>query len=301
MSGPGAQANSRHTVAELLGLGARRLAGAGAESAPATARMLLCHALGVAPSGLILCPAPSEQQIARYLELVEGCAAGRPAQYQIGEAWFRGLRIEVGPGVFIPRPETELIVETAIEACRRQVDAGGTPVVIDLCTGSGAMAAAVASEVPEAQVHAVELDPRALEWARRNLADTGVTLHAGDARTVPAGMTGQIDVVMTNPPYLPEAIRDQVSDEVVDNEPEAALFSGSDGLNLIGELIPRAAELLRTGGLLVVEHDPSQQHSLPDLLERDGHWCRVRDHDDLTGRPRFATARRDAIDQLVEG
>ncbi|MCI1747746.1 MAG: peptide chain release factor N(5)-glutamine methyltransferase [Acidipropionibacterium sp.] len=297
--------NSRHTVAELLGLGARRLAGAGAESAPATARLLLCHALGVAPSGLILCPAPSQQQIDHYRDLVEGCAAGRPAQYLIGEAWFRGLRIEVGPGVFIPRPETELVVEAAIQACAQQVDAGRDPVVIDLCTGSGAMAAALADEVPKAQVHAVELDPGALEWAGRNLAGTAVTLHAGDARTVPSGMDGRLDVVMTNPPYLPAALRDQVTAEVVDNEPEAALFSGADGLNLIRELVPRAAELLRAGGLLVVEHDPSQHRSLPDLLERDGHWCQVRDHDDLTGRPRFVTARRDVmdrcIDQLVEG
>ncbi len=285
---------SQHTVAGLLGLGSRRLAGAGAQSPAATARMLLCHALGVEPTRLILSPPPTEEQVRRYRGLVEACAAGRPAQYLVGEAWFRSERLEVGPGVFIPRPETELVVGAAIDSCRELVESGESPVVVDLCTGSGAMARALSEEVPAARVHAVELDPGALEWARRNLEGRGVVLHAGDARVEPVGMDGLVDVVMTNPPYLPADLRDRVADQVVDNEPAPALFSGPDGLDLIRGLVPHAARLLRPGGLLVIEHDPSQEDSLPQLLERDGHWCLIADHHDLAGRARFVTGRRAA-------
>ncbi len=284
----------RRGVAALLALGAGSLKAAGQESAPATARLLLCDVLDVDPAGLILAGPPTDDQVGRYRVLVAACAAGRPAQYLIGEAWFRGVRLAVGPGVFIPRPETELVVEAALEACRSDVVSGRRPVVVDLCTGSGAMAAALDAELPGARVHAVEADPQALEWAARNLSGTGVSLHAGDARRLPEGMAGQVDVVMTNPPYLPLALSDQVAAQVIDNEPAAALFSGADGLDLIRDLVPHAAALLRPGGSLVIEHDPSQHESLPELLVQDGRWCRICDHDDLTGRARFVTARRGA-------
>lgn len=291
----------RPGLSGLLGQGSQCLARAGDESAAATARILLCHALDVEPARLILCPDPGPDQEQRYRDLIDACAAGRPAQYLTGRAWFRSVRLAVGPGVLIPRPETELVVGEAVQACRDLVARGIRPVVVDLCTGSGAMAAALVREVPTARVHAVELEPEALRWARRNLSGTDVQLHPGDARTVPAGMDGRVDVVMTNPPYLPEALADQVQDEVLANEPGSALFSGADGLDLVRDLVPRAARLLRAGGILVMEHDPSQQHSLPALLTADGHWDRIRDHADLTGRSRFVTAVRRDEGEVVEG
>lgn len=276
----------------LLDLGSRRLAGTGSASPAADARVLLCHALDIEPSRLILAPPPGADQVGRFRELIAARAAGTPVQYLTGEAWFRSERIEVGPGVFIPRPETELLVGEAVAEAAALVRAGETPTIIDLCTGSGAMAASLAGEVAGARVHAVELDPGALAWARRNLTPRGVTLHEGDALRVPEGMEGLADIVVTNPPYLPLAGREQISRQVIDTEPEPALFSGLDGLDLLRGLVPRAAALLRHGGLLGFEHDPAQEDSAPALLADDGRWEQIEDHRDLAGRSRYVTARR---------
>lgn len=279
-------------MAGLLSLASRRLASTGSPSPAADARVLLCHALGTEPSRLILAPSPTPGQVRRFRGLVASRAAGTPVQYLTGEAWFRSERIEVGPGVFIPRPETELLVGEAIAEAGAVVGAGRTPIVVDLCSGSGAMAASLASEVPGATVHAVELDPGALVWARRNLSDRPVTLHEGDALRQPEGMEGRADIVMSNPPYLPLTGGEPVSAQVVDTEPGPALFSGADGLDLLRGLVPRAAGLLRSGGLFGFEHDPSQEDSAPGLLAADGHWGQIADHRDLAGRSRYVTARR---------
>ncbi|WP_130865565.1 peptide chain release factor N(5)-glutamine methyltransferase [Acidipropionibacterium timonense] len=276
------------TTSSTLARGVRRLSTCGVSSPAADARLLLCHVLGVSPNRLLLAPEPTDAQIDHYHELLDRRAGGEPAQYLVGEAWFRGLRLAVGPGVLVPRMETELVAGAAIEEAARRARQGDSPLVVDLCTGSGAIALAVATEVPASRVVAVELDPRALEWARRNLAGTGVEVIAGDALVEPQ-LVG-VDVVVSNPPYLPTGAAARMPQDVLAHEPAVALFGGEDGLELIRPLVDHAADLLRPGGLLVLEHDEGHRAAIDELLGGAG-WVDVVDHDDLTGRPRYVTAR----------
>jgi release factor glutamine methyltransferase len=164
-------------------------------------------------------------------------------------------------------------------------------VVVDLCTGSGAIAKAVADEVPEARVHAVELDEAAYRWAERNLAGTGVDLRHGDLGTAFDELLGTVDVVVCNPPYVPLEAWESVAVEARDHDPHLALFSGQDGLEAIRLLEARAAELLRPGGVLGFEHADVQGEAAPAVLAGTGRWAELRDHTDLAGRPRYTTAR----------
>ena len=189
--------------------------------------------------------------------------------------------------MFTPRPETELLAGWAIEAAAA-LDA---PVVVDLCTGSGAIAKSVADEAPGARVHAVELDPSAYAWAQRNLAGTGVEVRHGDLATAFDDLLGQVDVVVCNPPYVPLEAWESVAPEARDHDPHLALFSGDDGLDAIRVLAVRAAELLRPGGVVGVEHADVQGESVPEVFAATGRWTEVRDHPDLTGRARYTTAR----------
>jgi release factor glutamine methyltransferase len=214
-------------------------------------------------------------------------AAREPLQHLTGRAWFRHVELAVGPGVFVPRPETELLAGWAVESAAR-LDA---PLVVDLCTGSGAIAKAVAHEVPQARVHAVELDEPAYRWAQRNLAGTGVDLRQGDFGTAFDDLSGTVDVVVCNPPYVPLEAWESVAPEARDHDPHLALFSGADGLDAIRVLAVRAAVLLRPGGVLGVEHADVQGEAVPAVLTTTGRWTEVRDHRDLAGRPRFTTAR----------
>ena len=193
----------------------------------------------------------------------------------------------MGPGVFVPRPETELLAGWAVE----QAAALSLPVVVDLCTGSGAIAAAVKHEVPGAAVHAVELSPEAHAYAERNLAGRDVDLRLGDAFESFDDLLGSVDVVVCNPPYIPLEAWESVAVEARDHDPHLALFSGDDGLDAIRVLARRAADLLRPGGVLGVEHADVQGESVPAVLSATGRWVDVRDHRDLAGRARFATAR----------
>ena len=193
----------------------------------------------------------------------------------------------MGPGVFVPRPETELLAGWAIEA----TEGLESPVVVDLCTGSGAIARAVADEVPGADVHAVELDEGAWAWAERNLAGTGVDLRHGDLATAFDDLLGTVDVVVCNPPYIPLEAWESVAAEARDHDPHLALFSGDDGLDAIRVLAVRAAALLRPGGVLGFEHADAQGEAAPAVLRATGRWAEVVDHRDLAGRPRFTTAR----------
>ena len=170
--------------------------------------------------------------------------------------------------------------------------AGRRPLVVDLCTGSGAIALAVADEVPEAVVHAVELAPAALAWAARNLAGSRVVLHEGDARAALPELDGTVDVVVANPPYIPDdgLVRDP---EVLEHDPAEALWGGGpDGLDLMRGVVAAAARLLRAGGWLVVEHADVQGESVPALVAAGAGWADVMDRHDLAGRDRFCTARR---------
>ena len=165
------------------------------------------------------------------------------------------------------------------------------PVVVDLATGSGAIALAVATEVPAARVHAVELDERAHAWAARNLAGSGVDLRRGDLAGACPDLDGEADVVVSNPPYIPlgAVIRDP---EVAAHDPAVALWSGDDGLDAIRLVERSARRLLRPGGLVVVEHADLQGESAPAVFSGAGAWLEVADRRDLAGRPRYVTARR---------
>jgi release factor glutamine methyltransferase len=269
-----------------------RLAAAGVPSAEADAVALAAHALGVCVGDVRKAMVLGGAAPAAYQLLVEERAARVPLQHLTGRAGFRGLELSVGPGVFVPRPETELVAGLAIDAAR----ALGAPVVVDLCTGSGAIALAVADEVPSATVYAVELGVDAHAWAARNVADTGlgVELRQGDATTAFPELEGTVDVVVSNPPYIPVGMV-PLDPEVRDHDPELALYGGSeDGLRVPLAVAARAAELLRPGGLLVMEHADTQGEALPAALRRTGAWTDVADHEDLAGRPRATTAHRTA-------
>jgi release factor glutamine methyltransferase len=265
-------------------------------------------------------------------DLVAERARRVPLQHLTGKAGFRRLELSVGPGVFVPRFETEFVAGQAISLLRKPRDgawdlrtnlgtvqstvprfaggdptrslglAGGDPtrslglavVVVDLCTGSGAIALAIKDEVPAAEVHGVELSELAYAWAIRNRDDLGldVDLRLGDATVAFPDLEGEVDLVVSNPPYIPMGSipNDQ---EVRDHDPEVALYGGSsDGLRTPLEVAARAAVLLRPGGLLVMEHADVQGDSLPAALRKTGAWQDLEDFQDLNGRPRVVIAVR---------
>jgi release factor glutamine methyltransferase len=275
------------TPRELVASAAAGLDAAGVPSPDHDAAELLAHVLGTERSRLALIDEVPPAAQERYDALVARRAQREPLQHLTGEAWFRHVRLEVGPGVFTPRPETELLAGWAVDEARTRTE----PVVVDLCTGSGAIAKAVADEVPGARVHAVELDEPAYRWAEGNLAGTGVDLRQGDFATAFDDLAGAVDVVVCNPPYVPLEAWESVAPEARDHDPHLALFSGPDGLDAIRVLAVRAALLLRPGGVLGVEHADVQGEAVPAVLSGTGRWADVRDHRDLAGRPRFTTAR----------
>lgn len=272
---------------ELLAAATRRLDDAGVPSARTDAELLLAHVLGRPRGQLVLVEEATGAEAEAYDMLLTRRAAREPLQHLTGRAWFRTVGLEVGPGVFVPRPETELLAGWAVDRLAG-LDA---PVVVDLGTGSGAIAAALAAEAPHARVHAVELDEQAHAWAARNLAGTAVDLRQGDLAVAFADLVGQVDVVVSNPPYVPLEAWESVAPEARDHDPHLALFSGQDGLDTIRVLAVRAQILLRPGGVLGVEHADVQGESVPTVLARSGPWTEVVDHHDLAGRARFTTAR----------
>lgn len=275
----------------LLAEAVAALAAGGVASPEADAAALLAHVLGTTRGGLVLVDAVPAAEAERYRALVARRAAREPLQHLTGSAAFRHVELAVGPGVFVPRPETELLAGWAVERATALLATVPAPVVVDLCTGSGAIAAALADEVPQARVHAVELSPDAHAWAERNLAGTGVDLRLGNAFSAFDDLLGAVDVVVCNPPYVPLEAWESVAPEARDHDPHLALFSGEDGLDAIRVLAVRAAQLLRVGGVLGVEHADVQGRSVPAVLAATGRWVDVRDHEDLAGRARFTTAR----------
>jgi len=275
--------NRRAVFSDAVG----RLGEAGVASPEHDAAELLAHVLGTTRSRLPLVDAVPDGAIRAYDELITRRAAREPLQHLTGTAYFRHVELAVGPGVFVPRPETELLAGWAIE----QAAALDRPVMVDLCTGSGAVAKAIADEVPAADVHAVELDEAAHPWAERNLAGTGVDLRQGDMATAFDDLAGTVDVLTCNPPYIPLDAWESVAPEARDHDPHLALFSGADGLDAIRVLERRAAMLLRPGGVVGFEHADVQGESAPAVFSATGRWADVRDHADLAGRARFTTAR----------
>ncbi|SDN20096.1 peptide chain release factor N(5)-glutamine methyltransferase [Actinacidiphila guanduensis] len=267
---------------------AQRLADAGVPSPRFDAEELAAFVHGVKRGALHT--VPDAEFDARYWEAVARREAREPLQHITGRAFFRYLELQVGPGVFVPRPETESVVGWAIDAVRAMDVA--EPLIVDLCTGSGAIALALAQEVPRSRVHAVELSEQALEWARKNTAGSKVDLRHGDAFTAFPDLDGQVDLVISNPPYIPLTEWEHVAPEARDHDPELALFSGPDGLHAIRGIARAAHRLLRPGGVVVVEHADSQGGQVPWIFEEDAGWADAADHPDLNNRPRFTTARR---------
>ena len=266
-----------------------RLRDAGVASPERDADLLLAHVLEVPPGRLPLVDDLGLGEQERYDALLTRRAAREPLQHLTGTAAFRHVELAVGPGVFVPRPETELLAGWAIEQAR---SAEHTPVMVDLCTGSGAIAAAIKDEVPHAEVHAVELSPDAHRYALANLGSVGaVDLRLGDAFEAFDDLVGTVDVVVCNPPYVPLEAWESVAVEARDHDPHLALFSGQDGLDAMRLLERRAAALLRPGGVVGAEHADVQGASAPGVFAATGRWLEVRDHLDLAGRPRYLTAR----------
>jgi release factor glutamine methyltransferase len=294
------------TLRDVLIDAERRLDRAGVPTPRVDAELLLAHVLGV-PRGRIFLSDPVDPSDAvRFEALLVRRAARVPLQHLVGEAPFRHLVLEVGRGVFVPRPETETVAELAIRAL---TDHHEERLAVDLCTGTGALALALATEVPGSVVHAVELEGPAVGWAERNVAKyadavaavgSQVVLHHGDATTAHlgplAGLVGRVDVVVSNPPYIPDDAvpRDP---EVREYDPPRALYGGHDGLEVVRGLAEAAAALLRPGGVLVVEHGDHQgeqagEAGVPHVLREHGAFTDVVDLPDLGGRDRTTTARR---------
>jgi release factor glutamine methyltransferase len=278
-------------VRELVAAAAARLAAAGVESPEHDARELLAHTLGTTRGGLPLVSEVAPPQVERFETLVDRRARREPLQHLLGSAAFRYVELAVGPGVFVPRPETEVLAGWAVDEARAVREAGRRPRVVDLCTGSGAVALSLATEVPEARVYAVELDEAAHGWASRNLAGSGVDLRLGDMADAFADLDGTVDVVVGNPPYIPLDAYESVAVEARDHDPDLALWSGEDGLEAMRTLERVAARLLRPGGVVGAEHAEVQAESAPAVFSGTGRWRDVRDHRDLAGRSRFVTAR----------
>lgn len=287
-------AELRHVLADATG----RLTVAGVPSPAADANILVAHALGVDRRDLsrrvVLGYRLTDDESARLERLLEQRAKRVPVQHLTGSTGFRRLEILVGLGVFIPRVETEWVAGLAVEEATAL---GADPLVVDLCTGSGAIALAVADEVPTARVVAVELDPPALAWAARNVEALGsrVELRAGDAvrshEYLLADLAGAVDVVVANPPYIPPGA-EPTEPEVRDHDPVLALYGGGDdGLAVPRGVVAAAAGLLRPGGLLVMEH-ADVQGAGGRALATAPQWTDVHTQRDLAGRDRALLARR---------
>ena len=262
------------------------LARAGIDSARTDAELLAAHVSGTDRGRLALLDAPDPEFFNRFDQAIAARAQRTPLQHITGTAPFGPVQLQVGPGVFTPRPETEALLEWAL-AQPLPPDA----VILDLCTGSGALAIALASQRSQARVIAVDDDARALNYARRNAANTAVRLVRGDvtdAGLLPE-LAGSVDLVVANPPYIP--VGTVLELEVARHDPAHALFGGTDGMAVITPLIARAAGWLKPGGLLAVEHDDTTSEATARIMIQAGFFGDVTAHRDLTGRPRFVTAR----------
>lgn len=317
------------SIRDLVLWATRELAAAGIESPRVDAELLLAHVLGlergellrrmllgmevgqgsIGASGTCVINSP----VISFVDLVAQRAQRFPLQHLTGSAPFRELELEVGPGVFVPRPETEIVAQVAIDELRAREAFNATVVpissevaqsvgnaqlvAVDLCTGSGAIALALATEVPAAQVHGVELSHEAFEYTLLNNERYQDVVHLvrGDARTALQDLNGSVDVVVSNPPYVPPGAipKDR---EVAEHDPELALYGlGSDGLEVPRGITQAAARLLKAGGLFVMEHAEVQDAAARSMLEHTQYFERVGTRLDLTNRPRMVVAYRNSV------
>lgn len=271
------------SVREQVAAAARRLDDAGVPSARHDAEALAAHLLGVPRTALLLAEGPLDA--ASYATLVARRAAREPLQHLVGTAPFRHLELLVGPGVFVPRPETEAVVDAALAAIAEITE----PLVVDLCAGSGAIALSIKHERADAQVHAVELSDDAMLWLLRNVFGLELVVRGvqGDVRdpALLAELDGTVDLVVSNPPYIPEGAV-PLDPEVRDHDPALALFGGPDGLDVVRAVAVTARRLLRPGGVLVIEHSDRDGAVAPEVLRGHG-FVDVSDHRDLAGRDRY--------------
>ncbi|WP_244857701.1 peptide chain release factor N(5)-glutamine methyltransferase [Agromyces archimandritae] len=281
-------------VRSALERGAARLAAAGIPDPMVDAELLLGHVLGLGrgavQAAVVMDRGLGDEDAARFAGLVERRMRREPLQHVTGVAYFRSLALAVGPGVFVPRPETELLAGLAVD---HLLGVPGQPVAVDLGSGSGAIALAMASEAPHARVFAVEYSPAAYPWTLRNARAAALpnlrTVFDDLGRALPE-LDGRVDVVASNPPYVPRAAVPH-DPEVRLHDPEAALYGGEDGLDAVRVLAVRAARLVRPGGLVAIEHGEEQSAGVRAVLEGAG-WHAVAHHRDLTGRDRVTTALR---------
>lgn len=281
------------TIAALVRAAAQRLAEAGVPDPLVDAELLAGHVLdlrrGEIQAAIVRGDAAAEADARAFEAVVARRAAREPLQHITGTAPFRHLELAVGPGVFVPRPETETVVQYAIDALLAAAEP--EPIGIDLGTGSGAIALAMATEVPHSRIYAAELSPDAYPWAQRNTEGVeNLALVNDDLAHAFRELDGTASVVISNPPYVPDAAipRDP---EVRLFDPAMALYGGEEGLDVVRVLSTRALELLRAGGLLVIEHGELQGEQIRSILTSDG-WRAAATHRDLTLRDRVTTALR---------
>lgn len=313
----------RVTVRDLLVDAERRLTGVGIESASVDAAEIIALVMGTTRSRLIMQDVVDPDRRVRIEQLLTKRQSRIPLQHLTGSAPFRRIEVQVGPGVFIPRPETELVTEAGI----RELATSANRIAVDLCTGSGAIALSLALEAPGSTVYAVEVDDAAVSWTHQNVDGQVQALAAAGSRVVVVHddatcvadpghalvqLAGSVDVVVSNPPYIPNRMLPR-DPEVRDHDPKRALYGGEDGLDIARGVLRTAAILLRPGGLLVIEHADSQgtdagERGIPGLASAmvadpdlalmvnlpagSALWNRVTDRIDFNARPRFTLARR---------
>lgn len=281
----------RELVAELEA----QFAEAGIESARADAELLIAHCLELTRSELavkiIMDESIEESSLGSIRDLAKRRADREPLQHLMGKAFFRNLELAVGPGVFVPRPETEGVTQIAIDALKAVPSA--QPIAVDLATGSGAIALSLATEVPHAKVFAVELNPDSIKYTAANFAryaPVNGELREGDLATAFDDLANQVDVLISNPPYIPNDMI-PIYPEVVKFDPAMALYGGNDGLDLVRTVAERGLLLLKPGGTLVVEHADIQGEAVRGILETAG-YRQVRQHRDFNLRDRAVSAIR---------
>ena len=292
----GTDRTDRSELGRLLRGAARVLAEAGVPSPDHDAWELASHALGLPRLDHTLHDVPPGFA-AGYAELVERRRRREPLQHIVGSTVFRHVSLRVEPGVFVPRPETETVAGVAVDHSRRLAAAGAEPLVVDLCCGAGGIAVSVDVEVPRSRVVAVDLSPEAVALTRHNAGLSGtpaLRVEEGDATSpdLLPELTGLVDVVVANPPYIPpDAV--PLDPEVRDHDPDLALYGGgADGLEVPRGVVRTAARLLRPAGLLVMEHAEVQAAAVRALVEATGAFTDVRTETDLTGRDRMVVALR---------
>ncbi len=280
---------------DALSRAASRLQRAGVPSPVPDARILLTHLLG-ATQGLLIAPDLTDGEQAAFTEMIDRRVVGEPVQHITGRAPFRYEELDVGPGVFIPRPETEQLVEKALQVLAQRP--AGHRRVVELCAGSGAITLCLAHELGGLELNAVELSEEAWPYLVANLAGIDVNLVHGDMSDAFQELDGTVDLVVANPPYVPETDRALLPKDVVGRDPDMALFSGDDGLDALRVVRAVATRLLRPGGHVLAEHDEKQSLAVLQMFGPPD-FGRAADFDDLSGRPRYVTAERSTMAGLT--